>query len=208
MDEQMENLNNLAEQQLKELNQHFESIKQQYLTLAEPIRQTEQYKMACEMCKDEILMYPNISGRKSYTNIEVEKTALNYILNQLKEKDKSLEEFYKGSAELLEIVAPFMSDFTGYDEERGGFDIILCVKELIEELGELREETVTLKKQHRADKGLITSLGKTNYKLIQEYDRLKTLVSNIEQICKEGCYDECNMPLDELSVILQKINNA
>lgn len=199
MDEQMENLNNLAEQQLKELNEHFESINQQYLTLAEPIRQTEQYKMACEMCKDEILMYPNI---------EVEKTALNYILNQLEEKDKSLQEFYKGSAELLEIVAPFMSDFTGYDEERGGFDIILCVKELIEELRELREETVTLKRQRSSDKGLITSLGKTNYKLIQEYDRLKTLVSTIEQICKEGCYDECNMPLDELSVILQKINNS
>lgn len=199
MDQQMENLNNLAEQQLKELNEHFESINQQYLTLAEPIRQTEQYKMACEMCKDEILMYPNI---------EVEKTALNYILNQLEEKDKSLEQFYKGSAELLEIVAPFMSDFTGYDEERGGFDIILCVKELIEELRELREETVTLKRQRSSDKGLITSLGKTNYKLIQEYDRLKTLVSTIEQICKEGCYDECNMPLDELSVILQKINNS
>ena len=35
------------------------------------------------------------------------------------------------------------------------------------------EELDQLKRQHQADKGLITSIGKQNYQLLQEYDKLK-----------------------------------
>jgi 6-phosphogluconolactonase/glucosamine-6-phosphate isomerase/deaminase len=35
------------------------------------------------------------------------------------------------------------------------------------------QECEELKKQHQADKGLITSTGKMNYQLLQEYDKLK-----------------------------------
>jgi hypothetical protein len=36
------------------------------------------------------------------------------------------------------------------------------------------QECEELKRQHQGDKGLITSTGKMNYQLIQEYDKLKT----------------------------------
>ena len=38
---------------------------------------------------------------------------------------------------------------------------------------ELEAENDELKRQHQADKGLITSIGKQNYQLLQEYDKLK-----------------------------------
>lgn len=43
------------------------------------------------------------------------------------------------------------------------------------------KELDQLKKQHEADKGLITSTGKMNYQLLQEYDKLKTENNNIKE---------------------------
>ena len=50
------------------------------------------------------------------------------------------EELKKGYAELTDIVAPYMDDFTGYNEELGGFDIVLCVKQLMEQLDQLKRK--------------------------------------------------------------------
>lgn len=141
-------------------------------------------------------------------------------------KDQECERLKEGYAELTEIVTPFIDDFTGYNEELGGFDIVLCVKELMEQLDQLQaenehlnvqlescfigekelfeqlnqakaelelykrskqvsyeemqrrwneveQENRQLKRQHQGDKGLITSTGKMNYQLLQEYDKLK-----------------------------------
>ena len=41
-----------------------------------------------------------------------------------------------------------------------------------------------LKKQHQGDKGLITSTGKMNYQLLQEYDKLKTALTEIKEIAE------------------------
>ena len=35
--------------------------------------------------------------------------------------------------ELLRVIEPYLGDFTGYDEETNSFDIVLAVKELLEE---------------------------------------------------------------------------
>ena len=48
-----------------------------------------------------------------------------------------------------------------------------AVVELKQQLDQLKAENEELKRQHQADKGLITSIGKMNYQLIQEYDKLK-----------------------------------
>lgn len=49
------------------------------------IRQTEEYKQVCETCRDEILTYPTISGRTSFTDKEVESITLRLILRELHE---------------------------------------------------------------------------------------------------------------------------
>ena len=48
------------------------------------------------------------------------------------------------------------------------------IKNLLLQLKAKEQECEELKKQHQGDKGLITSTGKMNYQLIQEYDKLKT----------------------------------
>ena len=44
------------------------------------------------------------------------------------------------------------------------------------------QECEKLKKQHESDKDLITSTGKQNYQLIQECDKLKKCLTDIEEI--------------------------
>lgn len=51
-------------------------------------------------------------------------------------------------------------------------EILQC--DMREAIEALKAENEELKRQHQADKGLITATGKQNYQLIQEYDRLKT----------------------------------
>ena len=53
----------------------------------------------------------------------------------------------KGYAELTEIVSPYIDDFTGYNEKFGGFDIVLCVKELLQQLDQLKAENDEFKKK-------------------------------------------------------------
>ena len=75
---------------------------------------------------------------------------------------------------------------------------------------ELQKENKELKKQHQADKGLITSMGKMNYQLLQEYDKLKTTLAELEVIAM-GIMDD---DLEESSAyydakqILQKISEC
>lgn len=58
----------------------------------------------------------------------------NCYYKQLKRKEQECEELKKGYSELTDIVSPYMDDFRGYNEELGGFDIVFCVKELMEQL--------------------------------------------------------------------------
>ena len=55
------------------------------------------------------------------------------------------EKMSKGYAELTELVKPYIDDFTGYNEELGGFDIVLCVKELLQQFDAIREENNKIK---------------------------------------------------------------
>ena len=75
---------------------------------------------------------------------------------------------------------------------------------------ELQKENEDLKRQHNGDKGLITSTGKINYQLIQEYDKLKNCLTDIEEIAMCIMDDD----LEESSAyynakqILQKISEV
>ena len=39
-------------------------------------------------------------------------------------------------------------------------------------------------------------------------DRYKQTLTEIKEIAEKGCYDDCGMPLDECSIILQKISEV
>lgn len=55
---------------------------------------------------------------------------------------------------------------------------------------------------------MIREIGKMLGDLQIENDKLKQTLTEIKEIAKNGCYDDCGMPLDELSIILQKISEV
>ena len=63
------------------------------------------------------------AGKKTFLELSVE-------LYQLKTENEKMS---KGYAELTEIVRPYIDDSTGYNEKLGGFDVVLCVKELLQQ---------------------------------------------------------------------------
>ena len=97
-----------------------------------------QLKADEEYHKEEENTLRKIIKNKEERNIELYKEN-----NQLKVNNEKMS---KGYAELLEIVSPYIDDFTGYNEKLGGFDIVLCVKELLQQLDSLKAQNDTYKK--------------------------------------------------------------
>lgn len=84
---------------------------QEYLDLADSF---DQYKLSKEA---------------SYQACQREVNRLTLENRKLRKIVKHQDGLYE---DLLEAITPYMGDFTGYDEEKQEFNIILAVKELIE----------------------------------------------------------------------------
>lgn len=93
--------------------------------------------------------------------------------NLLKAKEKECERLKEGYSELTDIVNPYMGDFTGYNEEFGGFDIVLCVKELMEQFDKLKAENEILEKDKTNLDVIIETLKAQFKQLEKENERLK-----------------------------------
>ena len=102
----------------------------------------------------------------------------NELEQQLKRKEQECERLSKGYAELTDIVEPYMGDFTGYNEELGGFDIVLCVKEILDQLKKENEE---LKKELELNtaNAVVIDMAKRLHKYKQALTDTK---ENIEKI--------------------------
>lgn len=68
--------------------------------ISQIIRSTEEYSDVCDMCRDEILLYPTISGRTEYTQDEVEQITLKRIIDKLRAKEQECKELKKEKAEI------------------------------------------------------------------------------------------------------------
>jgi hypothetical protein len=60
-------------------------------SLSQLIRSTKEYSDVCDTCKDEILIYPTISGRTDYSQDEVEQITLKRIIDKLQAKEQECE---------------------------------------------------------------------------------------------------------------------
>jgi len=70
-----------------------------------------------------------LSKEASYQACQREVNRLTLENRKLRKIVKHQDGLYE---DLLEAIMPYMGDFTGYDEEKQEFNIILAVKELIE----------------------------------------------------------------------------
>lgn len=119
---------------------------------------------------------------------------------QLARKTKECEELKKGYAELTKIVSPYMDDFTGYNEELGGFDPILCVKELFQQLAHKMQENEELKEYAQRQENQRETYYKEFLKLSQENKELKRKVE-LMMDCPDCKVDEYKKALEEIERI-------
>lgn len=122
--------------------------------LSQLIRNTKEYSDVCDMCKDEILIYPIISGRTKYTQDEVEQITLKRIIDKLQAKEQECEElksllkvriedlcdscgassmmpmpckvYEKTLAEIKEIAEPFCNACQEFEPEKRGRNCMYC----------------------------------------------------------------------------------
>lgn len=95
---QAENTVNECHKYLAELEDKIERLEQENKELSKLIRGTKDYAEVCSVCKDEVTIYPNISGRTNYTQNEVECRTLAQIItrkNNLEQENKELKEKVK-----------------------------------------------------------------------------------------------------------------
>ena len=111
---------------------------------------------------------------------EIKNCAIKENFKQLQYKTAGCEGLKKGYTELIEIIKPYMDDFTGYNEELGGFGFILCVKELLQQLDKLKAENEELKDYARRQENQRETYYKEYLKLSQECEEHK---SNAESYC-------------------------
>ena len=138
----------------------------------------------------------------------------NCHFKQLQRKTQECEELKKGYAELTKIVSPYMDDFTGYNEELGGFDPILCVKELCQQLAHKMQENEELKKNNQILCDLYKNVDSCLQKRTEKFDRYRKAFEEIKEIVKDwyknewSCY-MCRKNMDKkLEDILDIINKA
>lgn len=109
----------------------------------------------------------------------------NCHFKQLQRKTQECEELKKGYAELTKIVSPYMDDFTGYNEELGGFDPILCVKELCQQLAHKMQENEELKKNNQILCDLYKNVDSCLQKRTEKFDRYRKAFEEIKEIVKD-----------------------
>ena len=152
----------------------------------------------------------------------------NCIWKKYLRKEQECEELKKGYSELTDIVSPYMDDFTGYNEELGGFDIVLCVKEL---MGQLKVENDKYsffvdklceyaglecddeEQAMRTLSDLASQINKAVW-IIDRYKQTLTEIKEILEIHKDNkcaiCpkFDECFEHPSCDNIILQKISQC
>lgn len=124
------------------------------------------------------------------------------LYKQLARKEQECEELKKGYAELTKIVSPYMDDFTGYNEELGGFDPILCVKELFQQLAHKMQENEELKEYAQRQENQRETYYKEFLKLSQENKELKRKVE-LMMDCPDCKVDEYKKALEEIKEIVK-----
>jgi hypothetical protein len=100
-----------------------------------------------------------------------------------------------------------MYDYNAIDCEQCSSDSVCCsckniaYYKLAQQLKAKEQECEELKNEY-------WKLEQGNDFLAEKNSKLKGCLIEIKEIAKNGCYDDCCMPLDELSIILQKISEV
>ena len=116
-------------------------------------------------------------------------------------KEQECEKLKEGYLKLTDIVSPYMDDFTGYNEELGGFDIVLCVKELMEQLDQLKANN---KKLQEVNDTLTITREKLLGELYIAEESLKDYETHYNRQCEE--FDQLKVENERLEAHLATLD--
>lgn len=154
-------------------------------------KQLKRKEQECKRLKNELSTY----GATGICETCTEKSVLKY--DQLEKENEKL----KKERDTLSVTRnKLLGDLWVAEENLK--DYIEHFNKASDELDQLKD---VIKKYEECNKYLVEENGKTYTRL--EYKLLRTL-TEIKEIAKNGCYDDFGMPLDELSIILQKISEC
>ena len=122
-------------------------------TLSQLIRNTKEYSDVCDMCKDEILIYPIISGRTEYTQDEVEQITLKRIIDKLQAKEQECENLKAEEKYLKQCCQKAGEELAKHSFEYDGKE-----KNLVVQAIELNEKYEKLKKALEGIEDIIDSI--------------------------------------------------
>lgn len=147
----------------------------------EQSRKLKAKEQECERLKKEVSLLKEINSKLQ--QIEDVNSLEKCYLQQLDKLKKENEKMSKGYAELTEIVSSYIDDFTGYNEKLGGFDIVLCIKELSHQLDQLKVEI----EQEKALKETYLTCYKAKHEDIEGVlFKLKQTLTEIKAICNNN----------------------
>ena len=109
--------------------------------ISQIIRSTEEYSDVCDMCRDEILLYPTISGRTEYSQDEVEQITLKRIIDKLRAKEQECEEYKKKFSRFFNIDNQECWDIAFLNNEKAKY---------IQALDEIEEFCIVYSNNHDA----------------------------------------------------------
>jgi hypothetical protein len=135
----------------------------------------------------------------------------NERLDKIDELEHKVNRMEEGYIELTEIIAPYIDDFTGYNEEQCGFDIVLCIKELMQQLDQLKEEV----EKQRALKQTYLACYKTKHGDVKgklfKYETYKQSLQDIWDIANDaycgGTQTSCENGLKEIMQKCEVLND-
>lgn len=165
-------------------------------TLSQLIRNTKEYSDVCDMCKDEILIYPIISGRKEYTQDEVEQITLKRIIDKLQAKEQECENLKAEEKYLKQCCQKAGEELAKHSFEYDGKE-----KNLVVQAIELNEKYEKLKKALEEIEEVIDSifdrcLWRKTDSCMPVYNVCEELIKTLDIINKtKGETDERNSKL-------------
>ena len=113
-----------------------------------------------------------------------------------------LEKAYKAKEQECEELKKIINEAKNSKLDLNSFFAIeATVGEYQLELDQLKADRIEALKQLE----FVRTLNTVQEAEIRKYSKTLT---EIKEIAKNGCYDDCGMPLDELSIILQKISEC
>lgn len=105
------------------------------------LRNTNTYSEVCDTCKDEILIYPSISGKTSYTDNEVEIITLTKIINELKRKTAECEKYEQALLRIRRLELDELDiDFDEYITHVRETDYSPILTEVAKVLGDIEDD--------------------------------------------------------------------